>query len=959
MKTMNNKARKQYLMVLLNIIMVLALSSCGSTSDTNVNVDGESNTPASDSNTTQITIDGSMEDWTAYQISGSDPSGDNTPGSPDLGEMRAFSNETYFYMFIEFIAPGEYDHFYFNINTDDGTDYQLTLFGDGSAKIENKSTNETLPVEAEFTSGAGYEFKFPLSAVNGERITNIRANIWLGSGNGDNASTSNIFVVAEIEGQPSSQVADVEPDSNPEEPIATGAIESEAGFTFDQDLVDEILAAHGGESLSQNQWVRLGGPPGGLGYDIRVNTQDPNIWYVTDAFSGIHKSIDSGITWFSINEGIGARSGRSGDDIPVFSMTIDINNPDILWVGLIGTRGLYRSDDAGNNWESLVSGIIDQDITIRSITVEPGNSDIVYFGAELNIQGDRRGFIGTKTEGVIYKSENSGMSWTRIWHGDSLVRYILIDPNDVSVIYASTGIFDREAANVDPQNGVVGGVGVLKSTDGGKSWAQVNNGLQNLYIGSLAMHPNDSRILLAAAGHDYLNEGGGIYLTRNGGEIWEKVISGSGFYMSVAFHQTDPDYWYASGGFTGFYTSLDGGATWNRYVTESDRWNPDGYRPALPIDIQPDPRNPQRIFVNNYGGGNYLSEDGGQTWRSASEGYSGAIIWDVTIHPDNPAIVYANGRSGLFISENGGRTWKGITPQERGFIQDGPTVEIDPSNPYHVIASEMQNGWLFESKDGGLNWVRVSDAEEILSGGNVHQQSGVYTIAIAPSNPEVVYAGYGTTGCLPGRAGNDCSVPSAISLATSRDGGTSWEFSQSDDIAGLSISKLVVDSEDETIIWAATDKGVFQTLDGGLSWEGRNDGLGNYVAIDLLRDPFDPSKFILGTARGGIYLSEDNGYTWKSSSVGLDPNESISSIVASPLYSGVYYASSLSSGVFVSEDGGVSWHLLNNGLTIKTIVALDISSDGTTLYAASEGQGVFRLSLLTQEEFDKLSNSNK
>jgi hypothetical protein len=82
--------------------------------------------------------------------------------------------------------------------------------------------------------------------------------------------------------------------------------------------------------LADRTWTRLGGPIGGLGYDIRMRADNPDIMYVTDAWSGAYKSTDGGQTWFPINEGIQTRTGSSGDAIPVFSLTIDPNNNDIL-----------------------------------------------------------------------------------------------------------------------------------------------------------------------------------------------------------------------------------------------------------------------------------------------------------------------------------------------------------------------------------------------------------------------------------------------------------------------------------------------------------------------------------------------------------------------------------------------------------------------------------------------------
>src|SRR3972149_278995 len=239
-----------------------------------------------------------------------------------------------------------------------------------------------------------------------------------------------------------------------------------------------------GSPLADQAWVRLGGPPGGLGYDIRMRPDNPDIMYVTDAFSGVHVSRDGGRTWTPSNEGIDGRAGLSSDAIPVFSLTIDPNNYDILWVGLQGQRGIYRSVDGGRSWERMDRGIHnDFGITIRGFAVEPGNSNVVYAAGELDSYAwsgkPKRGVFFDLVKGVIYKTTDGGLQWKEIWRGDNLARYVWIDPTNHNTLYASTGIFDREAANSDPAAGSPGGVGVIKSLDGGLTWNSMNAGLGN------------------------------------------------------------------------------------------------------------------------------------------------------------------------------------------------------------------------------------------------------------------------------------------------------------------------------------------------------------------------------------------------------------------------------------------------------------------------------------------------
>lgn len=224
--------------------------------------------------------------------------------------------------------------------------------------------------------------------------------------------------------------------------------------------------------LMDQTWVRLGGPPGGVGYDIYMSPDNPDNMIVTDAMAGFHFSTDRGQTWFTSNQGVDLRSGASGDVIPVFSVRYDPNDAQSIWLGLKDLGGIFYSQDGGESWERRMNGIVETyALAFRGFAIQPGNSDVVYAAAEIGSDwwfGEYRTGGGYElVQGVIYKSTDRGMSWRAVWRGDNLVRYILIDPTDVDIMYASTGIFDREAANSNWESRDPGGVGMLKSTDGG------------------------------------------------------------------------------------------------------------------------------------------------------------------------------------------------------------------------------------------------------------------------------------------------------------------------------------------------------------------------------------------------------------------------------------------------------------------------------------------------------------
>ena len=311
------------------------------------------------------------------------------------------------------------------------------------------------------------------------------------------------------------------------------------------------------------------------------------------------------------------------------------------------------------------------------------------------------------TQGVVYKTMDSGQNWEAVWRGDNLARYVWIDPRDTDVIYVSTGIFDREAANSDPETGTPGGVGILKSTDGGQTWDGANDGLGNLYVGTLFMHPEDPDILLAGTGNVQYFDRAGVYLSVDGGQSWEHVLADA-IIESVEFATSDPQIAYAgSAGAT--YRSEDGGNTWRLVAgDDEDGWGPAGVRAGFPIDFQVDPRDPDRIFANNYGGGNFLSTDGGQTWVVASKGYTGAQVRDIAVDPAEPGRVFAAARSGMFLSADAGENWLGRSYPPASSLE-WYVVAIDPTDSAHILAANNWGGVVLETHDFGFNWHQASE----------------------------------------------------------------------------------------------------------------------------------------------------------------------------------------------------------------------------------------------------------
>ncbi len=747
-------------------------------------------------------------------------------------------------------------------------------------------------------------------------------------------------------------------------------------FENTQVYIDDIsVTGDFGEIVEQDlTWIRTGGPSGGLGYDVRIHPLDKNIMFVTDNPSGVNKSYDGGDTWVQRNEGMTVVTGASGGIYPIFSLTIDLNNPNIIWSGMQEARGVFKSTDKGESWSLKVNGIKETyDIAFRNFAIDPRNSDIVYAGTEI-----LTGILGKnleKVKGKIYKTEDRGENWTSIWEGNSLVRFILFDWEHPDTMYASTGIFDREAWNDSSH-------GVLKSTDGGVTWNPSNNGLENLYVGFLDMHPTDTQILCAGVGTNSYPEGGGVYKTTDGGKNWIKLLSDDVVPITaVVFSPSDPEVIYA-GSVNAFYRSDDGGETWTTYAKEGGGYGPVGIRAGTPISMVVDPDNSMIVFVNNYNGGNYKSTDGGETWEEASDGYTGAALTVVDMDRDHPATVYTIGRNGPFRSTNGGNDWTGIAYYPANEIQ-WCGLALNPQNPQEVL---IGYGIIFKSTDGGNTWKEVYNAYT-----DEGQEGQFQSIVYAPSDSTIIYAGsHMGFGVLSG------SIPAqpSVGILKSTDSGESWEVINNGlETSMLNILCIAVHPTDPDIVYAGTLKdGLYKTTDGGQNWVAKNTGLTSMAIYAAAIDPVNPDIVYVGLGEGGgVFKSTDGGTNWKETNNGVElhcpqyllpvgkvelggsyvdparlrnpighnyaatPWTNIRSIVIDPTNSSNIFASDFYTGVYFSSNAGETWKTMNEGLTTINVEDMAISNDGHVLYGATGGGGIFRL-VLGENQIPQISS---
>ena len=703
-------------------------------------------------------------------------------------------------------------------------------------------------------------------------------------------------------------------------------------FAIPEELVEKY-------QILSMPWQKLNGPFGGQGYTIRFFPNNSNNLIVTDSFAGIHISNDKGNTWEESVQGIDSHSGGSGDDTPVFVTTIDPNNNNRVWCGVRGTMGVFLSEDGGQNWKRKDSGLPDGDnVEIRGLAVKPGDSNTIFAAGDLEEIAPLMGGF-QRTQGILYRTADGGENWTKILDGGNLFKDIIIDPNNPSTVYVASGFFDRHQLTKLE--------GIYKSTDGGNTWTQINSGIRNLYVTNIKFDPKDSNTIWGTTGmlrqsfNDITTEDGGIIVTHDGGMSWIETKRGRNngsqqIYSALGISPTNPNVIYA-GAFGIFFKSKDGGRTWSETGS-----GPLGANAGHPIDIAVDPNDENTIYLDSYIGGVFKSTDGGNTWITDAFGYSGAETKAVAVSADGKK-VFASGRSGIFSSEDKGVNW---TPIGLGDVSldELEAIAPHPTDLNKILLGDSQNAQssIFLSTDGGMVWKTV-----FMLNGVTDSQARDLTGAVAftdikwsKSNPDVAFASSVKQSLY-----HDSEDSTGWGVFKSTDGGMTWANKQNGIPGFKNTWSLDIDPTDEKIIYAATnDSGIIKSIDGGETWTQINNGLGTiepFRSISVC--PANTQVVLAGNEGGQIFRTADGGKNWQIVSSDLKPG-SIVSIIFNPISSThQVYAGEDATGFYISNDDGQTWQQFNNGLLIRAIMRLGITPDGSAVYAATNGGGVFRL----------------
>ncbi|MCP4724631.1 MAG: hypothetical protein GY863_06330, partial [bacterium] len=357
---------------------------------------------------------------------------------------------------------------------------------------------------------------------------------------------------------------------------------------------------------------------------------------------------------------------------------------------------------------SIVSAQINTDDLLREMRwrcIGPAN----FAGRIVDVEAldnDFRFVICASASGGVWKSLNAGTTWEPIFddYQSASIGDIAIFQKDPDIIWVGTG----ENNN---RNSVAWGDGIYKTTDGGKTFT--NMGLKDTYqISRIATHPDKKNtVYVAAIGNLWgYNGDRGLFKTTNGGKTWKKLTNGlpddgktgatdlvmdprDPDVLYVAFYQRlrKPYTFHSGGPAGGIYKTTDGGKNWTKLtkgLPEGDtgrigldiyRSDPDILVALVEHGFQPTEADPDYRDMKKLGTGIYRTENGGKSWKYMNRYNNRPFYYSqIRINPLDEKRVYVLTTS-IRLSEDGGKTFlPGDLSFEGGL--DYHALWIDPNN---------------------------------------------------------------------------------------------------------------------------------------------------------------------------------------------------------------------------------------------------------------------------------------
>ncbi len=627
---------------------------------------------------------------------------------------------------------------------------------------------------------------------------------------------------------------------------------------------------------------------------VSFHPTDPDIMYVGAPSGGLWKTTDGGNSWATTTDNL--------PSIGVSDIAIHPTNPDVIFIATgdgdardTYSAGILKSTDAGATWTEVSLDLeISSQYIIRRMKINPDNPLIM---------------IAATNFGII-RSTNGGDNWETVASGH--FKDLEFMPGNPDVAYASTYEYS-------------GGAAIYRSSNGGDTWQQaIAIGESNRI--EMAVTADDPQRVYAVA--SWSDDSGyyGMYRSDNGGLSFVQVhdnssinllgwstdgsdSGGQGWYdLACAADPTNANVVYVGGVNT--WKSTNAGSSWG-IVTH---WYGGDGVPYVHADHHTLDFSPLTgaLFSGN-DGGLHKTTDGGNNWSDLSDGLQILQIYRMGISETNPQRLVTGSQDNGTMRLNSG-DWKAIIGG------DGMECLIDYTNE-DVMYGSVYYGDIRRSTDGGYNFTGIKPAA-------VGDGAWVTPYIIDPVDPQTLYIGF-----------------SNVYKTTNR--GDSWTAISNNLTGGTNLQSLAIAPSNPDVIYAATYYDIYRTTNGGGTWSNVSSGLPGSAITYITVSPTDPNLLwvtISGYSTGDkVYRSDNGGNTWTNYSSGL-PNIPANCLVyENNTNHAVYVGTDL--GVFYRNAGMPGWVPFNEGLPNVIVNELEIQYDVGKLRAATYGRGVWESDL--------------
>ncbi|MFZ4590996.1 MAG: T9SS type A sorting domain-containing protein, partial [Ignavibacteria bacterium] len=526
-------------------------------------------------------------------------------------------------------------------------------------------------------------------------------------------------------------------------------------------------------------------------------------------------------------------------------------------------------------------------------------------------------FIGMYDKFGVYRSTNSGLSWSLLTgHTPVVINALAVSGSNV-IAGASNGIYlsTNNGANWDSLNNIIAETlfangtnvyagtasGAFRSSNNGANWTNI--GLNNQNVTSFTVSGTN----LYAGTY-----GGAIFLSTDNGVSWTRLTNGltNNFILTLASSGSiivaGAEHYPVTGG---VYLSTNSGTSWSLAGLS----NYDIYSLAI---------SGTNILAGTSQNGVYLSTNYGSNWTELNNGMQiPNTVWGLTFSGTN---LYANTTNGLFLSTNSGINWGSI-----GY----PNQNISSFASIGTFIFAGGDG-AFKSSNNGLNWTRIglnanvflaSGTNLFAAGGNYVYRSTNYGINWSQGNGLPYYSISALA-----ISGTNLFAGFSLNIYTgkvyrSTNYGSSWTD------AGLISWGVKTLAFLGTTIFAGTNNGLFLSTNNGANWN-----TSGFVNTDVLSLAVSGNNIFAGTGGSGVYISTNNGTSWTAVNYGLPSSHIYALTYSSPnLFAGASW------GVFRSSNNGASWININQGINVDpSFKSLYVTNDN--IFAGITSSGVWR-----------------